>query len=271
MTEGTGVPLIYRSHQAIAPFRLHRPTSVGEAVAALITAGPDAAFLAGGVDLVPAMRAGRTPGDVVHLGGIADLARIDRTDDGLVIGGGVTYRQIETDATLAGSVPDLAAAWRMVANIRVRLAGTLGGNIMAGNSTYDALPALAALGARLEFTGPDGPRAVDLAADPLPELPTGALLVSATVPLDPAPRLHVERAYKPVAALFLARRGDAVRAAVACAHGRVVAASGAAADGAAALASRLPEPVTDAWASAAYRARLVDVLLRRGMAALESD
>ena len=271
MTEGAGEPLIYRSHKAIASFRLHRPATVAEAVDALRSAGPDAAFLAGGVDLVPVMRSGRAPGDVVHLGGVAGLARIERTDAGLVIGGGATYRQIETDPVLAEALPDLAAAWRLVANIRVRLAGTLGGNLMSGNPTYDALPALAALGARLTFLAGDGKTTVDLSADPLPALPTNALLVSATIPLDPAPRLHVERAYKPVAALFLARRGDRVRAAIACAHGAVVAATGKASEEAGALADRLPEPVTDAWASAAYRRRLLGVLIARGRAALEED
>lgn len=268
MTEGTGAPLIYRSHGAIAPFRLHRPTSVAEAVSARAAAGPDAAFLAGGVDLVPAMRRGTAPGDVVHLGGIAELTRIDRTEEGLVLGGGITYRQIETDPTLADALPDLAAAWHQVANIRVRLAGTLGGNLMAGNPTYDALPALAALGARLRFVGDGGETTIDLGAEPLPTLPPSGLMVDATIPLDPAPRLYVERAYKPVAAVFVVRRQDRVRVAVACAHGAVVAASGAVADGAAAIQAKLPSTITDPWAGADYRARLVDVLIGRGLDAL---
>ena len=31
MTEGAGEPLIYRSHKAIASFRLHRPSTAAEA------------------------------------------------------------------------------------------------------------------------------------------------------------------------------------------------------------------------------------------------
>lgn len=269
MTDASRLPLIYRSHKAIAPFRLHRPTSVPDAVAASVAAGPGAAFLAGGVDLVPALRAGRAPGDVIHLGGVAELDRIERRGDDLVIGGGVTYRRIETDPVLADALPDLAQAWRLVANIRVRIVGTLGGNIMSDNPTYDALPALAALGARLDFAGPGGAQTVDLSRTPLSVLPSGLLLVSATIPLSPTPRLHVERAYKPVAALFLARRDDRLRAAVSCAHGRVVAASGPVGDAPETLASAFPPTVTDAWASAAYRARLLGVLIGRGVSALK--
>ena len=141
---------IYGSHSAIAPFRLMRPASVAEAAAALGDGG--SACLAGGVDLVPALRAGRRIERIVYLGGIDALKSVTRRDGAVTIGAGVTYHRLATDPAIARALPDLAAIWNGVANVRVRHAATIGGNVMARNPAYDVLPALQALGARLVFT-----------------------------------------------------------------------------------------------------------------------
>lgn len=209
------------------------------------------------------------------MGGIEGLATIERRDGMLTIGGAATYRQLETDRVLKDCLPDLAEAWRQVANIRVRCAGTLGGNLMSGNATYDALPALTALGAQLHFATTEGEILVDLASEKpeaqIAELPAAALLARVTVPLDPEPRLHVDRSFKPVAALFLARRNDRYRAAVACAHTSIAAANATHEEGAHKLAERLPPPISDHWASAAYRERLISTLLGRAFDTITTE
>src|SRR5512132_3059731 len=118
---------IYGSHSAIAPFRLLRPARIEEAAAA---AADGAACLAGGVDLVPALRAGRRVERIVHLGGIAALKSIETRDKVLRIDAGVTYARLASDASVAAALPELAAVWRGVANVRVRHVATVGGNVM---------------------------------------------------------------------------------------------------------------------------------------------
>src|SRR5688500_18804120 len=121
---------IFGSHGAIAPFRLLRPARIEDAAAAV---RDGAVCLAGGVDLVPAMRAGRRVESVVHLGGIAALKTVERRDGAVRLGAGVTYARLATDPAIAAALPDLAVVWRGVANVRVRHAATVGGNVMARN------------------------------------------------------------------------------------------------------------------------------------------
>ena len=127
---------IYGSHSAIAPFRLLRPTRIEEAVAAH---ADGAACLDGGVDLVPQLRAGRRVEHVVALGGIAALKAVERHGNVLRIGAGVSYARLAAEAAVAAALPDLAAVWRGIANVRVRHAATVGGNLMARNPRYDHL------------------------------------------------------------------------------------------------------------------------------------
>jgi len=258
---------IYGSHAAIAPFRLLRPARAEEAAAALAEGG---VCLAGGVDLVPAMRAGRRVERIVWLGGIAALKTIERAGGALRIGAGVTYAQLAGDAAIAAALPDLAAAWRGVANVRVRHAATIGGNVMAGNPQYDMLPALMALDATLVFLDARGRQeAVNAAAERWPQ----GLLWSIEIPLVAGRRFAFERSFKPVISLALAADAGHARVALGCAYERplcrTLAPSGAAPEALAeTFARELPEPVSDWIASGAYRRKLARVLLTRQLRAL---
>ena len=253
---------IYGSHGAIAPFRLLRPARIEDAAAAL---GDGAACLAGGVDLVPALRAGRRIERLVHLGGIAALKAVEARDGVVSIGAGVTYARLAGDAAIAAALPELSAAWRGVANVRVRHAATVGGNVMAGNPQYDMLPALLALGAKLVFVRPTG-RAETVAAD-AETWPPGILAVI-EIPLARGHRFAFERSFKPVISLAVSLGGGKARVAIGCAYQRPlcreIALDGRGPEAAAAdFAGALPEPLTDWIASAAYRRKLARVLLAR--------
>ena len=253
---------IYGSHRAIAPFCLLRPARIEDAAAAL---GDGAACLAGGVDLVPALRAGRRVERIVYLGGIATLKAIGTRDGILRIGAGVTYARLASDAAIAGALPDLAAAWRGVANVRVRHAATVGGNVMARNPQYDMLPALLALDAKFVFVRPDG-RAETVAAD-TETWPQGILAVI-EIPLARERRFTFERSFKPVISLAVCIAAGKARVAIGCAYERPlcreIALDGRGAETAAAeFARALPAPLTDWIASGAYRRKLARVLLAR--------
>ncbi len=256
----------YGSHSAIAPFRLLRPARLADAAAAL--AG-GAVCLAGGVDLVPALRAGRRVDEIVHIGGIGELKSIERRGDALRIGAGVTYARLAADRAIAAALPDLAAAWRGVANVRVRHAATIGGNLMAGNPHYDMLPALMALDAALIFADAKGTsHEVPAAAARWPQ----GLLAFIEIPLAPGRRFLFERNFKPVISVAVAAAGETACAAFGCAFERALVREFALDDGAEALAAAiggdLPEPVSDWIASGTYRRKLACVLLARHLRAL---
>ena len=151
-------------------FALHRPESLAEAVALRSRLGEDAALLAGGTELLLAMKMG-----VAHWPHLVDLKRvpelrgIERADGALRIGAGETHMAIEKDTRVRESIPALAELEGKVANVRVRAAGTLAGNLCFGEPHADPPALLLALGAVLELAGPSGSRRV-----PLAEFLTGA-------------------------------------------------------------------------------------------------
>ncbi|WP_428486484.1 FAD binding domain-containing protein [Rhodopila sp.] len=138
-----------RSRRHIAPFALHRPDTLAEALALRSAPGPSA-FLAGGLDLIDWLKQGNAVDRLIRLDGLPDLATVSDRPDGLRIGAMVRHAGITDSALIRGAVPDLAELWNGIANPRVRFSGTIGGNVMAGRPEYDALPALMALGAEAE-------------------------------------------------------------------------------------------------------------------------
>ncbi len=277
-------PEIYRSHAAIEPFGLHRPKTVAQAVAAMAGSRGRGAYMAGGIDLTDELRAGRKIADLIYLGDVKELAAIGRTSRALVLGGAVTYRQLERDAKVRAALPDLARIWETVANVRVRAAGSIAGNLIASRSGYDALPALMALDATLHLKTGKGARTQPVGKP----VPKSALVRRIEIPLTKGQRFLFDRSLKPVVSVALVvsqtAKGIEARAAVGCAHGRAVVKTlntkgissmaklaCAAETLASAFADALPEPVSDAMASGAYRRRMTAVQLKRLIASLAGD
>ena len=158
MTEfATATPLaVHRSRKLIPEFRLHRPRSAAEAVAMKAAAGPGAVYMAGGIDVVNQMKSGLQVTDVIHLGAVAELDDIEEAEDGLQLGALVTHDRLATSPLVKARLPALAQTWPDVANIRIRCKGTIGGNIMAGDPSYDFALATLAADARLHFLISDG-------------------------------------------------------------------------------------------------------------------
>lgn len=275
---------VHRSRKLIPEFRLHRPRSAAEAASIKAEAGPGAVFMAGGIDLVNRMKFGEAFADLIHLGGVTGLDAIEQTADGLRLGSLVTHDRLATSPVVRSLAPQLAQTWPDVANIRIRCKGTVGGNIMAGDPAYDfALAALAA-NARLEFLGLDG-RSRSVIAGTLGAASEEGLLTAITLPSGNSCRLVFDRSLRPIVTLALGFDRDggrivAVRVAIGCAYAAALVTAlpleamtprqlAARAESLAqATAARLPEPLADRHASAAYRRRMIAVLLRRNLSAL---
>jgi carbon-monoxide dehydrogenase medium subunit len=275
-------------------FDVHRPTSVAEAVALRQRFGDDAALYAGGTELLLAMKLGvaRWP-HLIDVKTIPALGAITATQDALRIGATATHWTIERDAVVARVLPALAQLEANVANVRVRAAGTLAGNLAFAEPHADPPSLLIALGARVVLEGGAGTRAL-----PVVELITGMyetaiaadeIIVAIEIPLpDPAARIAyvkfqiLERPSVGVAAVAIVRDGRFVGAptmvvgAVDEVARPVPTAQFAGADARdagtrealAAAARSAVEPIADLAGGVDYKRHLVGVFAQRAFASL---
>lgn len=137
------------------PLAIVRATSVAEASALLREHGYNAAIYAGGTELIYVMKERLTSyGRLIDIKHVPGLAEIALTPDGntLTIGALATHRQIEHSALVRKHLPVLAELEARVANVRVRSAGTIGGNLCFADPHSDPATLFAALDAtfRLE-------------------------------------------------------------------------------------------------------------------------
>lgn len=145
-------------------FDVHRVASVAEAVALRRRFGEDAAIYAGGTELLLAMKMGvaRWP-HLIDVKPIAPLGEISATRDTLRIGATVTHWTLERDPRVNNALPAFARLEANVANVRVRAAGTLAGNLAFAEPHADPPAMLIALGARVILEGAKGSRSLPVA------------------------------------------------------------------------------------------------------------
>ncbi len=259
---------VSRGHGSIAPFELIRPTRVADALEAHNTGEEiSAAYIAGGIDQVNWMQDGDAPDRVVDISRVQGLTDISEKNGVLNIGAGVTHHRIETDPLIASLAPDLATAWATFGNIRIRMTGTIGGNVMARHPNYDGPVLLAARGARYVFEKPDGTTSL-VDAESSPDVEPGALLTRIVIPTGEKWRLVFDRLLKPVISVAAGVDGNGSgRAVFGCAFPETVCvkfdAGGDAGDIAEEISGNLPRPIQNAFAGSDYRRRMARVLLER--------
>lgn len=108
-------------------FTYERPST---AAAAAQLAGAGGKLLAGGQSLLPSMRLRLSnPGQVVDLGGVAELAGIRREGNALVIGAMTRHADVAESAEVWAAIPALAQLAAGIGDRQVRARGTLGGSV----------------------------------------------------------------------------------------------------------------------------------------------
>jgi len=127
--------------------RYFAPRSV-DALAKLLLDHPGATILAGGTDVgLWVTKQLRRLGPIIAIGAVEELKRITVKDGWIEIGAGVTYS--DALATIEAHYPEIADMMRRLGSEQIRNAGTIGGNIANGSPIGDAPPPLIALGSRL--------------------------------------------------------------------------------------------------------------------------
>jgi len=174
----------------MAPFELHRPHELSEALHLLDKHGDDAVLHMGGTELLLLMKLGfAQPGHLVDGKRVASLATLRVDDQRLVIGAGVTHRRLERHRDIARVLPALAVLERSVANVRVRNAGTIGGNLCFAEPHSDPATMFAALGATVQLASTGGERTIPfrdfLRGAFATDLQPGEIMTRIEVPLPP--------------------------------------------------------------------------------------
>jgi len=141
---------------------MYQPTSLHEASGLLKESGPGARFLAGGTDLVIAMKEkGLVPNYIVDLKKIPGLTGIrENTDGSMTIGALTTMREIEISPFVTKKYPFLAQSAAEVGSIQIRNRATVGGNMANATPSADVAPALIALNATAKIVGLSGEKQV---------------------------------------------------------------------------------------------------------------
>jgi CO/xanthine dehydrogenase FAD-binding subunit len=136
------------------------PTSLSDALSAL--AAKPYAVLAGGTDFYPA-RVGRpVEEDVLDITRITELRGLREDAQAWHIGALVTWTEL-LGTPLPAYFEGLKLAAREIGGVQIQNTATLAGNICNASPAADGVPALLALDAAVELTGPSGTRRLALA------------------------------------------------------------------------------------------------------------
>lgn len=274
-------------------FEYHAPTTIDEAVALLAANGPDARVLAGGQTLIPMMNFRlAAPPVLVDLNRIASLAYIKDAGQHISIGAMTRQRAIEFSPVVAGKLPLLHQAIKLVGHLPTRSRGTIGGSIANADPAAELPMVLQALEGAVVVRGTKGERtiaAAELFRDAMTtSLAADEILVEVRLPVTPAgsggaieefARRHGDFAIAAIAAVIVRDGAGCAKARIATAgisshslrlraaeqileqHGLGESAIAQAAK----VAAASVEPMADGHASAAYRRQLTETLTERAV------
>ncbi len=141
--------------------RFHAPRTLA-ALAALRAEKPDAKVLAGSTDMgLWVTKQFRDLGELIYLGEVAELKRIEERGGYLHIGAGASLEAAWS--ALTARWPGLEDVWLRFASPPIRNAGTMGGNVANGSPIGDSPPVLIALDALIVLRQDDRVRELPLA------------------------------------------------------------------------------------------------------------
>jgi carbon-monoxide dehydrogenase medium subunit len=146
------------------PFEFYQPATLEEARRLVRENGTGGRFLAGGTDLVIAMKEkGLLPKYIIDLKRVPGLDGIRENSDGTItLGALTTMREIEISPLITKKYPFLSQSAAEVGSIQIRNRATIGGNMSNATPSADTAPALIALNATAKIAGTAGERSINL-------------------------------------------------------------------------------------------------------------
>ena len=278
-------------------FDFYQPASLPEASRLLKEHGPGGRFLAGGTDLVIAMKEkGLLPKYIVDLKRVPGLSGIRENSDGsITLGALTTMYAIETSALIKRLYPFLAQSAAEVGSIQIRHRATIGGNMANATPSADTAPALITLNASVTIVNAGGERTIrleDFFQGPgQTAMSPEEILREVTIPKPGAnlvgeyikfsPREMMDLAYVGVAVAYQLAAQDKICAGVrivlgavaptpirakraeAALEGQVLSESLAAKVGQ--IAAQEAKPISDVRSSAEYRRAMVSAMTKRAL------
>jgi len=278
-------------------FEMFQPATLQEASRLLKEKGTGGRFLAGGTDLVIAMKEkGLLPKYIVDLKRLPDLGGIRENSDGSIsLGALTTLHEIETSALIKNKYPFLAQSAAEVGSIQIRNRATIGGNMANASPSADTSPALIALDAIVTIASGSGQR--QIAAEDFFKGPgqnamnPDEILTEVTIPKTGAnlvgeyikfsPREMMDLAYVGVAVVYNLAASDRrcvgvrivlgavaptpIRAKRAEAALETQVLSEAVAEKAGQIAAEEAKPISDVRSSADYRRAMVGTMTKRAL------
>jgi carbon-monoxide dehydrogenase medium subunit len=144
-------------------FDYHTPATLPEALALMGRYNGTARLIAGGTDLLLAMkRREAAPEHLISLAAIEGLKGISSGKEGLRIGSLTTLAEIESSDIIKKGYAPLHDAVRVMASAQVRNLATIGGNLCSAVPSADTAPPLIALAASVRINGQAGERTVKI-------------------------------------------------------------------------------------------------------------
>jgi carbon-monoxide dehydrogenase medium subunit len=142
-------------------FRLEEPESAAEVSELLGRFGDSAKIYAGGTELLLAMKEGLIHYErLINVKRLKGLGEVAGNNGTIKIGALCTHRQLETSSLLQEKLPSLVKLEHNVANVRVRQAGSIGGNLCFAEPHADPGTLLIALGAKMVAEKTSGKREI---------------------------------------------------------------------------------------------------------------
>ena len=282
------------SASKLPPFDYHEPTTLAEVTEFLAGYGADARVLAGGVDLLPRMRAGGIKaGHLVSIQRVSGLDYLRRDKiGGIEFGAMTSLHSLERWKELATGYGALYDAIHQITSVQTKCMGTAVGNLCVATPASDVAPVLAAYDADLLVAGLKGEKRIPV-CDFFPDygrtaLDLGEFVTGLQVPALPTGhgaaffnlvRTHADIAKVTVAAAVVLEAGlcTQVRIGLGSVAPTMVRAREAEAllegkeptdeliDAAAAAAAGEARPIDDIRSTAAYRTATTQVLVARAL------
>jgi xanthine dehydrogenase FAD-binding subunit len=150
----------------IPTFKFINPKSLNDTLTLLGKHQGNARLIAGGTDIVPGFQqeASRFKNikALIDIHGLKELKIVERKDDHVMIGAGITFTELTTHPVIKDLFPLLAKAAGSIGSLQIRNRATIAGNFVNNAPCADSVPSLLVYDAAVRIQSTHGEREIAL-------------------------------------------------------------------------------------------------------------